>query len=824
MKSFNPINYKIFLDIDIDNIRYSGISEIKVIIEHEINELHINCRDIEISNLKINNIDSEYNYDKKNNLLILKGNFIKKQEYLIKIEFKNIISDDLEGIYYIKEDDNIIICTQLEPDFARRVFPCFDDPDYKSTFDISVKINKDLKCLSNMTLDKKTDLLEKKLFTFKRTPLMSTYLVCIIIGDLKPVLEKPLITDSGILVNGYCIKKHLKYMKFAVEHTVKAIEYYEKWFNYKYQLPKLDIVSIPNFRSGAMENWGLITFREDYILLYNDFSDFAKITILEVIYHEIAHQWFGNLVTLDSWSNLWLNESNATYFSWIALNENYPEFSSKSLFNMMEYKKALLIDGLPNTHPIIPKKVSNPSDLFDEISYAKGSCLIAYICGLLGEENFKKSIQKYILNNTYSNTTSEDLYKYFNSDIDISKIISDLINIKGYPLIEIELKNNDIILRKSRFILNNNFKEKFNTEFYVKLQKYNTTNNKNNNNENILINFNSDEIVINMKDNKKFYLNPNNSLLCVVKYINLKPDIKMLKQEELLKYICDEFILMFHNYNNFNDYLEIISNVIKNIDIHDNIIVYINIINELNKLFYTFKAKVDIEKYKKLYDYINVNLKNDLLRNIIKIKNNRILYSEELLNEILLLLTIYLKDEKTIKICKDLFNKNFEIYKKNNKFYLNKSLFKIINYYYPEYFIKIYNLLLNHNTNSDIINHIIESFEFINKKFYEQIIEKELYIHHKFKLQNYTLLFLSISRNLECQVDLIKYIISKNKNLNKNHEIFLHILQKISSNLYNNELINIFIKFLNLIKNKKDKISYNKIFDILEINKNINIK
>jgi aminopeptidase N len=97
-------------------------------------------------------------------------------------------------------------------------------------------------------------------------------------------------------------------MKFAVEHTVKAIEYFEKWFNYKYQLPKLDIVSIPNFRSGAMENWGLITFRENYILLYNDYSDLAKIIILEVIYHEIAHQWFGNLVTLDSWSQLWLNE------------------------------------------------------------------------------------------------------------------------------------------------------------------------------------------------------------------------------------------------------------------------------------------------------------------------------------------------------------------------------------------------------------------------------------------------------------------------------------------------------------------------------------
>jgi tricorn protease interacting factor F2/3 len=816
MKSFNPISYKIFLDIDINNLNYSGTTEIKLIIEHEINELHINCRDIEIKSLKIDNNDKQYNYDKKNNLLILKQQFIKKKEYLIKIEFKNIISDDLEGIYYSKEGNNIpIISTQLEPDLARRVFPCFDDPDYKSTFDISIQINQDLECLSNMPLKNKIDLLENKLFTFKTTPIMSTYLVCIIIGDIKPVLEKPLITSSGILVNGYSMKKHSKYMKFAVEHTLKAIEYFEKWFNYKYQLPKLDIVSIPNFRSGAMENWGLITFREDYILLYNDHNDLAKVTILEVIYHEIAHQWFGNLVTLDNWSQLWLNESNATYFSWIALKDNYPEFSSKSLFNIMEYKKALLVDGLTNTHPIIPKKVDNISDLFDEISYSKGSCLIAYICGLLGEENFKKSIQNYILNNIYSNTNSEDLYKYFNKNkIDTSKLINNLINVKGYPLIEIELKHNQIRLKKTRFTLNNKVKEKYDVDFYVKLRKYDKIN------EIFLIDFNLEEIFINIGSNKKFYLNSNNEFLCVVKYINIKPDIKLLKQEELVKYITDEFILMFYNYNSFDSYLEIINDVIKNIDFEDNILIFITIVSELNKLFYTFKARVDNENYKKLYDYINNNLKKYFIKSIIKLKNGKILYSEELLNDILVLLTIYLKDNIIINYCKDLFNKNFEIYKNNKNFYLNKSLFKIINNYYPQYTIKIYNLLLDENTNSDIINHVIESFEFINMKYYKQIIENELYIIHKFKLQNYTLLFSSISRNINVQINLIKYIISKSNNLDKNHEIFLHILQKISLNLYNKDLINIYIKFLQLIKNDKDKISYNKIFDILEINKN----
>jgi len=821
MKYINPINYKIFLDIDIDNLKYKGAIQIKLLIENDIDSIQLNCRDIEIKSFKLDNKEKHYNYDKKNNLLILKENFTKKQQHLIIIEFENIIHDDLEGIYYssIKEGDNIIISTQLEPDLARRVFPCFDDPNYKSTFDISVKINKDLECISNMPLQNKTNLLENNLFIFKTTPVMSTYLVCIIIGNLKPVLEKPLVTNSGIMVNGYSMKKHSKYMNFAVEHTVKAIEYFEKWFNYKYQLPKLDIVSIPNFRSGAMENWGLVTFREDYILLYDECCDFAKITILEVIYHEIAHQWFGNLVTLDSWSNLWLNESSATYFSWIALKDNYPEFSSNTLFNMMEYKKALLVDGLTKTHPIVPKKVDNISDLFDEISYSKGSCLIAYISGLLGEEKFKKSIQDYISNNTYSNTSSEDLYKYLamNSKIDISKLIHDLVNVKGYPLIELRLENNNLILRKTRFTLNNKIKEKFDVDFYIKLRKYNI-NNDNNNDNDILINFDTEEIVIDIKDNKKFYLNPNDELLCIVKYVNIKPDIKLLKQEELVKYITDEYILMLHNYNNLDSYLEIINEVIKNINIDNNILIFINIVSELNKLFFILKAKIDNKNYKKLYDYVNNNLKNDLIKSIIRISNDKLLYKEEFINDVLILLTIYLEDKKTINYCEELFNKNFKIYKTSKKFYLNKSLFKIMNKYYPENTIRIYKLLLDSNTNSDIINHVIESFEFIDIKYYNQIIEKELYITDKIKLQNYTLLFSSISKNINCQISLIKYIIKKSKNLDKNHEIYLSILQKVSTNLYNVDLINIFIKYLELIKNDKDIMSYNKIFDILQLN------
>ena len=817
MKLINPKKYNIFIDIDVNELRYNGLVKINLEITKDINEVNIDCKEIEVISIEINKRITKYNYNKKDNIIKIDDNF-KKGDYEIEIKFKNKISDDLEGIYYIKEGKEIIICTQLEPDYARRVFPCFDKPQYKSIYDLTVKINNDLTCISNMPIEKiVNNIYSEKIVKFETTPKMSTYLLCIIIGNLKQVLDKPLLTNSGIKVNGYSIPKHEKYMNWSIEHTIKAIEYFEKWFNYKYQLPKLDIVSIPNFRCGAMENWGLITFREDYILLFDKNDDISKINILEVIYHEIAHQWFGNLVTMNDWSQLWLNESNATYFSWNALNDNYPEIMSKSLFNINEYKKALLVDGLKNTHPIIPKNMNNISDIFDEISYSKGSCLITYISGLLGNNNFKKSIQNYILENAYSNANSEDLYKYFkNGNINFDKLINDLISVKGYPLIEIEKDGNKLILVTQRFNLNRDIKEEYNTEFYIKMHNYNK-------NEDIIININSNKIIVD-NINYDYYLNPDNELLCIIKYKNIKPNIKLLKQEEIIKYINDEFILMYNNYTKLDDYLNIIREIIQNTNITKDILIVITIINNINKLFYTLNATTNIKKYNELQEYINKYIKKHLITYIIEIKKTKVLYTNELINDILILLTIYLEDKKIIEYCKKKFITNMKKYKsESNKvfryFKLSKSLFKIINKYYPEYSISIYNLI---NDDSNIINDIIESFEFIDSKYYNQIINEELYIKD-IKLQNYSLLFSSISKNIKIQKDLIKYIIMNNQKLKQNNEIFLYILKNISMNIFNIELINVFTKYINLIKNNDNKITFDKILDILELNKNFRI-
>jgi len=800
-------NYKIFLDINTTNLYYIGHVLIDLNVLNNINELILNCQNIDIHKFILNNKKYPYQYDKNKNEIKITYNFTKNN-YKLYFMFKNVISDDLEGIYYTKESNKLVICTQLEPTYARRVFPCFDDPIYKSTFELSVKLyDNAYNCISNMPIKKINTALDYKIYIFDKTPLMSTYLLCVVIGDIVPVLSKPLITSSGVLINGYCLKEHVKYMKWAIKHAKKSIEYFEKWFDIKYQLPKLDIMSIPNFRSGAMENWGVVTFREEYILLFNKFSDSSKLVILEVLYHELAHQWFGNLVTMKNWTNLWLNESNATYFSWNALHEKYPKYESKLFYNILEYKKTQLIDGFTNTHPIIPKNINNISDIFDEISYAKGSCLINYISGVLGYDNFKDAIRKYIHDHKYSNADSLDLYKYFNKynvNIDFNKLINDLIHTKGYPIFNLEIQNNKLIITKEKFNLNKNIKEEYNTDIYIKLQKSNNTE---------ILNLNSKVTTIDITNNE-FHLNPSSEFLCIINYINFKPSFKIMNDIDILKYIDDEFIFSTHGFKSLKNYLDIVNDIITNNLLKSNILL-LSILSDINRIFNILILNNNNKLLSELTNYVNTNFKKKLLKLTIKFLKTKIKYSEELLDQLLILFTINLKYDKMINYAKELFISTIKIYNNTNKFYLSKSLFKIINNFYPEYTPQILNLL--NTTNITYIKHnIIESFQYINIDSYNNIINN----FSKFiKLQDYSLLFMTLSKNKNIQSNLLNFIFNNSKNLQKNYDIFLHILKNISTNIFNLELNDLFQKYILSIYNKKHDISFNKILDILNINK-----
>ena len=342
-------NYNIFLDIDIQKLIYSGKVYIDLIIKNHIEKLEINSKKIKILSIKINNNNCVWDEDKQNEIIIIKYNYVPNN-YKIEIIFINHIDEEMYGLYHCNKNNDLILCTHLEPTSARSFIPCFDIPNIKSIFLLTVCIDKHLTGISNNSIrnvhfDKK---INKKIISFNPTPIMSTYLLCLVIGNLSPVLTQPLITNDNILINGYSLEIDKKYMGWSITHSKQALEFFTKWFGIKYPLDKFDIVCIPNLISDAMENWGCVTFREKSILLNNPNNYYTKIIILKTLYHEIAHQWFGNLVTLRNWNDLWLNESTATFFSWMALQINYPNYNIAELYWLLAYKNIILC--IPCSH------------------------------------------------------------------------------------------------------------------------------------------------------------------------------------------------------------------------------------------------------------------------------------------------------------------------------------------------------------------------------------------------------------------------------------------------------------------------------------------
>ena len=456
--NINVVNYKLNLKIKTNELKLYGNTIITIQILNNINNIEINCKDLVITSICLNKEQiHSYTENKEKEILSINYNF-NPGTYKINITYTHKIDVYMDGLYYVKDNDSIIFCTHLEPTYARKVFPCFDRPDLKSTFDIIVESDKNKTFLSNMDSKKEQIIGTNKILEFETTPLMSTYLVCIVVGDINKT--KPINIRNNLHVNGYYFNKTKNFMKKSIETTALSIKYYEKIFGINYNLPKMDIIAIPNFISGAMENWGLVTFRETGLMIDNIKNISIIINSINTIYHEIAHQWFGNLVTLNSWNDIWLNESTATYFAWLGIINNYPQLNLKQWYYLDEYRSAMLIDGFNSTHSI-SIDIKNPNNIinyFDDISYAKGSCLINYISNLMGSDNFIKGISEYLKTYSLKSTKPEDLYTILNkysTKINISDLIHQLIITPGYPLLTIKktLVNNktEYIITKNKF-------------------------------------------------------------------------------------------------------------------------------------------------------------------------------------------------------------------------------------------------------------------------------------------------------------------------------------------------------------------------------------
>uniref|UniRef100_A0A2K6JQA0 Leucyl-cystinyl aminopeptidase n=1 Tax=Rhinopithecus bieti TaxID=61621 RepID=A0A2K6JQA0_RHIBE len=382
--------------------------------------------------------------------------------YTLKIEFSANISSSYYGFYgfsYTDESNEkkYFAATQFEPLAARSAFPCFDEPAFKATFIIRIIRDEQYTALSNMP-KKSSVVLEDGLVQdeFSESVKMSTYLVAFIVGEMKNLSQD----INGTLVSIYAVPEKIGQVQYALETTVKLLEFYQNYFEIQYPLKKLDLVAIPDFEAGAMENWGLLTFREETLLYDNNTSSMAdRKLVTKIIAHELAHQWFGNLVTMKWWNDLWLNEGFATFMEYFSLEKIFKELSSYEDFLDARFK-TMKKDSLNSSHPISSSVQSSEQieEMFDSLSYFKGASLLLMLKTYLSEDVFQHAVVLYLHNHSYASIQSDDLWDSFNEvtnqTLDVKRMMKTWTLQKGFPLVTVQKKGKQLFIQQERFFLN----------------------------------------------------------------------------------------------------------------------------------------------------------------------------------------------------------------------------------------------------------------------------------------------------------------------------------------------------------------------------------
>ncbi len=442
--------YDITLDIDFRNLKYKGTEIISVKGQGE--KFYLNSVALDIKSVFIDGKSIPFTINQKEETV--ETDHVINGESSVKVDFQAEIGKTLQGLYVANYQEGYMLTTQFESTGARRAFPCIDHPNYKAVFSLKLNIDGNLEAISNMPVLKEEKQADgKKLVEFQETPRMATYLLYMGVGEFDH-MEMKLGGISGILS---APKGHLLTTDFPLKEAGGAIKFFEDYYGIDFALPKVHLISVPEFGAGAMENWGAITFREVLLLTNENTSASVRQTISEVISHELAHQWFGDLVTMKWWNDLWLNESFATFMAHKAVASMHPDWHFFGKFLITETAGAFTGDSLHNTHPI-DADVKSPDDIaqiFDEISYGKGASILRMIEGYVGAENFRDGIRKYLQDNKYGNAKGSDLWSSIEhvSGMPVSKVMEAWIKIKGYPVVEVSHGKDSIDLKQEQFLV-----------------------------------------------------------------------------------------------------------------------------------------------------------------------------------------------------------------------------------------------------------------------------------------------------------------------------------------------------------------------------------
>ncbi len=462
-----PERYRIMLQPDLEAFTFSGEETIYFRLTKSTRQITLHSKD-----LKITTADVVANHKGQKDNWAAKISYKSKAEtatftfpkqinpgkHQLKLSFTGVLNDQLHGLYRSKYEhkgvSKYLAVSQFESTDARRAFPCFDEPAQKAIFDVTLMIPRHLTAVSN-TIE--TDIQHHdnglKVIKFASTPKMSTYLLAFIVGEMEYIEGK---TKNGVLVRVFTTPGKKHQAKFALEVGIKTLEFFNKYFDIPYPLPVLDMLAIPDFAAAAMENWGAVTYRETALLVDEKQTPLAnKQYVAHVIAHELTHQWFGNLVTMEWWTHLWLNEGFATYMSYLAVDALFPQWHMWTQFVYQDLGSALKLDALKSTHPI-EIDVHHPSEIdeiFDTVSYHKGASVIRMLADYLGEGDFRVGLRYYLKKHSYKNTSTVHLWEAFEkiSRKPVRKIMHTWTRQPGYPLISVSDTGDGLVLKQERF-------------------------------------------------------------------------------------------------------------------------------------------------------------------------------------------------------------------------------------------------------------------------------------------------------------------------------------------------------------------------------------
>ncbi|KAE8630534.1 hypothetical protein XENTR_v10000861 [Xenopus tropicalis] len=380
--------------------------------------------------------------------------------YCLTLQFAGRLDGSLVGFYRTTYQENgvtkSIAAADHEPTDARKSFPCFDEPNKKATYTISIIHREEYDAISNMPVQESVALGNGwKRTLFEKSVPMSTYLVCFAVHQFKYVER---LSKRGVPLRIYVQPLQNATAEYAANTTKIVFDFFEEYFNMPYSLPKLDQIAIPDFGTGAMENWGLITYRETNLLYDpNESATVNKQRVAAVIAHELVHQWFGNIVTMDWWDDLWLNEGFASFFEYSGVDAAEPLWNMLDQILIDDLLPVMRDDALLSSHPIIVT-VSTPAEItsvFDAISYNKGASILRMLEDWISPENFKKGCQDYLKDYVFKNAKTDDFWNSLAkaSGKPVKEVMDTWTRQMGYPVLNVESLNT---VKQTRFLLDPN--------------------------------------------------------------------------------------------------------------------------------------------------------------------------------------------------------------------------------------------------------------------------------------------------------------------------------------------------------------------------------